>query len=89
MMFASDTTLLINDAYLGMFSLDVVTLEAHHLINPKTTRPSNSFPGMDPQAVAPLKFFNDLEITPDGNVYFTDSSWRYTRAEHPIEVSMT
>lgn len=78
------------DAYHGIFSLDTVTLEAHHLFNAKTQWPSNQGPHLDPAVTRPLLLLNDLDFGSDGStVYFTDSSWKWTRAEHPIEVGTT
>jgi sugar lactone lactonase YvrE len=42
--------------------------------------------GVDAVAMKPLLFVNDLDLAPGGVIYFTDSSWKYTRAEHAIEV---
>lgn len=34
----------------------------------------------------PLLFTNTLDLLPNGDFYFTDSSWKFGRAEHSIDV---
>jgi hypothetical protein len=48
-------------------------------VNVKTT-------AVDPVALLPPKFFNDLDVLPDGRVLFTDSSYRYHRSQNRQEV---
>jgi hypothetical protein len=33
-----------------------------------------------------LLFTNTLDIMANGDLYFTDSSWKFTRAEHAVDV---
>ncbi|XP_070180332.1 adipocyte plasma membrane-associated protein-like [Littorina saxatilis] len=63
-----DGDLLVADAYLGIFSINVVTGDVHHILSSQT-----------PLAGQLPKFFNDVEQGPDETIYFTDSSTRWDR----------
>jgi len=86
--FADANTLIVNDGYHGIFSLDVVTLKVRHLFNTKSQQPTtpNTDGLLDPVVNLPTRIVNDLEIGANGVIYFTDSSFKWSRAEHPIEV---
>jgi len=76
------------DAYHGLFKLDLVQLTAQHLVTPNTpiSSPVNT-PDPDPSAMAPLVFFNDLDILESmGMVVFSDSSTLHSRSENRAEI---
>lgn len=79
--------LYILDAYHGLFIVDISdrSRKVEHIINPNTTIhvASSAF---DPVAIRSPKFFNDLDVQADGTVYFTDSSYKHTRAENRQEL---
>ncbi|XP_025105912.1 adipocyte plasma membrane-associated protein-like isoform X2 [Pomacea canaliculata] len=60
--------LVVADAYLGIFKINVATGSVHKLLSAET-----------PLAGKVAKFFNDVEIGEDGLIYFTDSSTRWDR----------
>ncbi|CAG5136731.1 unnamed protein product [Candidula unifasciata] len=60
--------LIVIDAYYGLFRVNVVTGDYDALYLSST--PING---------KPAKFLNDLDIGPDGKIYFTDSSTRWPR----------
>ncbi|CAL1542611.1 unnamed protein product [Lymnaea stagnalis] len=65
--------LIVADAYFGLFKVNVATGEY-------TTLYSSSTPINGKQA----KLVNDLDIGPDGKIYFTDSSTRWNRNKFPL-----
>jgi hypothetical protein len=69
-------TLFVADAYFGIFSapLDGDAAEAPDWL----VRPGDASPAM--------RFFNDLDVTRDGAIFFTDSSSRHTRRENRLEI---
>ena len=79
--------LYILDAYHGLFLLDLQSATATHLVTPHTaihtfsdaSSVSDSGSGSDSQL--PPMFFNDLDVL-DGEVVFSDSSYKFTRSEN-------
>lgn len=65
--------LIVADAYFGLFKVNVVTSDYITLY-------SSSTPINGRQA----KFVNDLDIGPDGKIYFTDSSTKWNRNKFPL-----
>ena len=57
------------------------------MITPSTTisSPSSSL-SIDPVVMLTPKFFNDFDITSNGKIIFTDSSYRNGRSENRIEI---
>ena len=84
--------LFILDAYHGLFTVDITHHtdigETIHLLTPS----QQVYPSDDKNATVddvvylPPKFYNDLDVTSDGTVYFTDSSYKNTRSENRREV---
>ena len=76
--------LFIVDAYSGLYeiNLDLGTIE--HIINPNTT----IYPNIKSNNIIDRipKFYNDLDVSPDGTIYFSDSSYKNTRSENRKEV---
>ncbi|KAK6180849.1 hypothetical protein SNE40_008827 [Patella caerulea] len=60
--------LVVADAYLGLFKVNVATGDVHSLV-------------LSTQMIGGIqaKFFNDLDIAQDGTIYFTDSSTKWGR----------
>eukprot|EP00596_Hydrurales_sp_CCMP1899_P007075 CAMPEP_0119039350 /NCGR_PEP_ID=MMETSP1177-20130426/8767_1 /TAXON_ID=2985 /ORGANISM="Ochromonas sp, Strain CCMP1899" /LENGTH=382 /DNA_ID=CAMNT_0007003081 /DNA_START=237 /DNA_END=1382 /DNA_ORIENTATION=+ len=90
-----DNKLYILDAYHGLFSLDLLSNTAEHLISSSTIiNIGNKDRGLvDPTALLPPKFFNDLDIidrtTQAGEeriVHFSDTSYKNTRSENRQEI---
>jgi len=76
--------LYILDAYHGLFKLDLSAQSATHLVSPDT--PIVAHPHADPVTTRMPFFFNDLDISIDNKVVFTDSSYRYTRSNNRPEI---
>ncbi|CAM9159565.1 unnamed protein product [Discosporangium mesarthrocarpum] len=78
------------DAYHGLFELDLVAGgHTTHLMDTTTTIPiplTEPTGGAAPEVSMPLLFLNDLDITQDGVVYMTDSSWKHKRSNNLAEV---
>jgi sugar lactone lactonase YvrE len=57
------------------------------MITPSTTisSPSSSL-SIDPVVMLTPKFFNDFDITSNGKIIFTDSSYRNGRSENRVEI---
>lgn len=72
------------DAYHGLFKLNVETSRVAHMIHPFT--PIKTHPGMDPKALLTPTFYNDLDVSIDGKVVFSDSSYRYSRSQNRPEI---
>lgn len=72
------------DAYHGLFKLNTETSQVTHVIHPFT--PIKSHAGMDPKALLTPTFYNDLDVSIDGKVAFTDSSYRYSRSQNRPEI---
>ena len=88
----SGNTLFFVDAYHGLFSLDLKTLQTSHHVTPSTTiyppkGEQTTSSTLDPVAFLPPKFFNDIDLTSD-KIYFSDSSYLNTRSENRAEVCM-
>jgi sugar lactone lactonase YvrE len=58
------------------------------MITPLTTisSPLSSSLSIDPVVMLTPKFFNDFDITSNGKIIFTDSSYRYGRSDNRIEI---
>jgi hypothetical protein len=71
-----------------LFKYNTDTKEVQHLFNSVTTivPPSSDSSTYDPVVVLPIKFFNDLDILDNGDIIFTDSSYKYSRSENRQEV---
>lgn len=76
--------LVVVDAYHGVFKVDISTGVVQHLVSSET--PIHLPLYADPAAGSPMKFFNDLDILPDGTIIFTDSSFKNSRAENRREL---
>ncbi|KAJ1403928.1 hypothetical protein B484DRAFT_224454 [Ochromonadaceae sp. CCMP2298] len=76
--------LYIMDAYHGLFKLNLADSSVQHLVTPESAIKTPK--GSDAAASKPAKFFNDLDVTADGRVLFTDSSYKHTRSENRQEV---
>jgi hypothetical protein len=72
------------DAYHGLFKLHLATQTAEHLVTPTSTAQGHAT--MDPTAQRSMFFFNDLDISADGKIVFTDSSYRYSRSNNRPEI---
>jgi len=83
--------LFILDAYHGLFTVDITNAdigETTNLLSPnnKVYPSSDKNATIDGVVYLPPKFYNDLDVTSDGTVYFTDSSYKNTRSENRREV---
>ena len=67
--------LIVCDAYYGLLQVDPTSGEIKTLISAKE--------GMDGH---PFGFTNDLVVTSENVVYFTDSSWKWTRRDNRYAV---
>ncbi|RUS88166.1 hypothetical protein EGW08_004063 [Elysia chlorotica] len=65
--------LIVADAYLGLFQVNVVTGDYIQLFSSSTSVNGK-----------PVRFLNDLDIGPDGKIYFTHSSAKWNRNEFPM-----
>jgi hypothetical protein len=76
--------------FVGSHSFDLLKNTAQRLVTPLTTihTPSQDRAATtDPVALLPLNFLNDLDVSADKkNIYFSDSSYKNTRAENRREV---
>jgi hypothetical protein len=80
----SDKFLYFADAYHGIFKLNLATQRTTHLIAPNTKIIAP--PVVDYLALQPMLFFNDLDVFPNGNIAFSDSSYKFTRSENRPEI---
>eukprot|EP01031_Cornospumella_fuschlensis_P031207 gene31207-37715_t len=84
---AGGSALYVLDAYHGLFAVNLTDMSVQHLITSATpihslgTKAAN----VDPVAMLPLRFMNDLTMLPSGEIYFTDSSYLHTRSENREE----
>lgn len=76
--------LYIIDAYHGIFKLNLQTNVAVHLVTSATKLKYER--GIDPKALLTSTFFNDLDISTDGKIAFTDSSYRHARSQNRPEI---
>lgn len=68
--------LYICDCYHGLSTLHLKTKERKTLVNT-----SNTYPG-----ISPIKFANDLVVLTNGSVFFTDSSYKFSRSELMFDI---
>ncbi|XP_037799477.1 adipocyte plasma membrane-associated protein-like [Penaeus monodon] len=73
--FAPDGRLLVADAYLGLFSVDVETGEKERLFDP-----------LEEIDGAPPKLLDDLDIDSEGNIYWSDASINADLSDGIIEM---
>lgn len=71
----------------GLFQLNIDANTATHVFDANTkitipTDPARDTGPVDPSALKPMMFFNDLDITQDNRVIFDDSSYKNTRTEN-------
>lgn len=91
--------LYILDAYHGLFKLNLDTFNAQHLVSVKSAieLPSGAAAAsaeagpassrLDSQRLLSVpRFFNDLDITEDGRVIYTDTSYEHTRSENRKDI---
>ena len=71
----NEENLIICDAYKGLLKLNIETTELTTLIS--------SDVGVND---VPFKMLNHLDISSDGKVYFTDSSWKWGRKDFPYMI---
>jgi len=81
------TRVYVLDAYHGLFEIvrqAGIDVDLFHRITPSTiiTTPE----GADPKTKLTPTFFNDLDISSDGSIVFTDSSYRYSRSQNRPEI---
>ncbi len=83
------------DAYHGLFTLHTAHLTAKHLVQPEAPAAIPNHAAMHPGIGRPLRFTNDLDVVVggdgrgsgnSGDVFFTDSTWAWSRAEHAVEI---
>jgi hypothetical protein len=79
------------DAYHGLFRIDITLTtdrEVEHLVNKDVSPvlPDGILYKPDPVSQLAPKFFNHLDILDNGLVYFTDSSYKHTRAANRLEL---
>jgi hypothetical protein len=74
------------DAYHGLFCVDLATHEIVHLVTPKSVIDECSSGSSDPVSTLAPKFYNDLDISNVGIVYFTDSSYLHSRSHNREEL---
>ncbi|ESN92076.1 hypothetical protein HELRODRAFT_181856 [Helobdella robusta] len=74
MEFDADGFLIVCDAYLGIFKVDIVTGHSQLIVSPEPALQSSLSPSSSSSSVRRTNFINDLELDDDGNVYYTDSS---------------
>ena len=77
--------LYIVDAYHGIFKLNLDTHSAVALVTPDSPIKFHRLSDRSVATKTPL-FFNDLDISLDGKVVFTDSSYRHTRSNNRPEI---
>lgn len=61
-------------------------MTAEHLLSPDKSINAPSSGEFDPTILLTPKFYNDLDVTSDGMVIFTDSSYTYHRSQNRVEV---
>lgn len=72
------------DAYHGLFRFHLKTRKIEHLVTPQSL--IEKIDGGDASAFLPPRFYNDLDVLPDGRIVFTCSSHRHSRSENRKEV---
>ena len=76
--------LFIVDAYHGIYIINLNKKTVDHVITPSTEIYPNNINNTIITKIP--KFFNDLDVTKDGTIYFSDSSYKNTRSENRKEV---
>ena len=84
---SSSSTLYILDAYHGVFALNTESGSVQHLLNAATAVPKSAQAAPSTDDQRPLRFLNDLTLAPDGSIYFTDSSWKHSRAHNRVSTA--
>mmetsp|Transcript_12384 Transcript_12384/g.18571 ORF Transcript_12384/g.18571 Transcript_12384/m.18571 type:complete len:445 (-) Transcript_12384:25-1359(-) len=88
--FESDTQeLFVLDAYHGLFKFNVDSKKAETVFNTKNTLPAPAFDArndLDPVVTKPMVFLDDLTIAKDGNIYFTDASYKNNRFNYRVDI---
>lgn len=79
--------MIIIDAYHGLFQLNLETKQTVSLYKSQQSIPTPKYyEYLDPKALLKPKFLNDLDILPNGDIVFTDSSYKNSRSENRIEI---
>jgi hypothetical protein len=79
--------LYIADAYHGIIRLDLKYRNADLIIGPEEpVSACGEIASCHVDAYRPRAFFNDLDLLPNGDIVFSDSSYKYGRANNRIEV---
>ncbi|CAN0332173.1 unnamed protein product [Pylaiella littoralis] len=82
-----DGKLYVLDAYHGLFELDVTKGgRGKHLINSLTDFPLPLGGTAAAETTLPLTFLNDFDLTDDGTIFLTDSSWKHPRAHNRRDI---
>ncbi len=76
------------DAYHGMFRLNLTTGIVSHMFGPHTFIKSElkKENNLELNALLPPKFFNDFDISQDGCIYFSDSSYKWSRSNNRWDI---
>jgi len=86
----NSSVLYILDAYHGLFTMNLATREVIHMFTGETCQETHHqidyTHDPDIRTNATCKFMNDLDITADGIVYFTDSSFKNPRCHNRAEI---
>eukprot|EP01041_Mallomonas_annulata_P006986 gene6986-14200_t len=82
------SVLYILDAYHGLFTITLETKSVQHVFTPDicTTKTSTFSHKTDAVVDKPCRFINDLDVSSDGTVYFTDSSYKHSRSHNREEI---
>jgi hypothetical protein len=80
----NEKLLYIVDAYHGIYKLNVQARAVQHMVTFSTMLTYER--GIDPKALLTSSFFNDLDVSVDGKIAFTDSSYRYARSQNRPEI---
>ena len=72
------------DAYYGVFRVELESRQIQRLITESTK--IEIFENSDKNSILPIKFFNDLDILPNGDIIFTDSSYKHVRSRNRLEL---
>jgi sugar lactone lactonase YvrE len=70
----NEKLLYIVDAYHGIYKLNVQARAVQHVVTFSTKLTYER--GIDPKALLTSSFFNDLDVSVEGKIAFTDSSYR-------------
>jgi len=97
LLYGSPFSLYVLDAYHGLFTVEASAAPAadgsskpaytiQHLVSPSS--PSIEVKQKEDFAITRLhpKFYNDLDVAADGTVFFTDSSYKWTRSQNRQEI---